>query len=110
MAREAKSRGRLLTVATHHRPIHATPIWPIPNERAKAPRFFLFSRSFFDTKLPCSFRIADEMRIQIYIIALLLSAIMWSISFDAARESYHAAQSAGLMPNLHINKKLDRVL
>ncbi|EJZ17218.1 hypothetical protein FHS26_002040 [Rhizobium pisi] len=50
------------------------------------------------------------MRIQIYIIAFLLSAIMWSISFDAARESYHAAQSAGLMPNLHINKKLDRIL
>ncbi|MBX4959609.1 hypothetical protein [Rhizobium lentis] len=50
------------------------------------------------------------MRIQIYIIALLLSAIMWSISFDAARESYHAAQSAGLMPNLHINKKIDRIL
>ncbi|WP_176538952.1 MULTISPECIES: hypothetical protein [unclassified Rhizobium] len=50
------------------------------------------------------------MRIQIYIIALLLSAIMWSISFDAARESYHAAQSAGLMPNLHINKRLDRIL
>ncbi|WP_143540744.1 hypothetical protein [Rhizobium sp. L43] len=72
--------------------------------------FFLFPRSFFDTKLPCSFRIADAMRIQIYIIALLLSAIMWSISFDAARESYHAAQSAGLMPNLHINKKLDRIL
>ncbi|AIC28599.1 hypothetical protein EFR00_28755 [Rhizobium sophoriradicis] len=52
----------------------------------------------------------NAMRIQIYIIALLLSAIMWSISFDAARESYHAAQSAGLMPNLHINKKLDRIL
>ncbi|OWV84718.1 hypothetical protein ATY75_25835 [Rhizobium sp. N122] len=76
----------------------------------KIRRFFLFLRSFFDTKRPCSFRIADAMRIQIYIIALLLSAIMWSISFDAARESYHAAQSAGLMPNLHINKKLDRVL
>ncbi|EJT04662.1 hypothetical protein [Rhizobium sp. CCGE 510] len=72
--------------------------------------FLLFLRSFFDTNLPCSFSIAEEMRIQIYIIALLLSAIMWSISFDAARESYHAAQSAGLMPNLHINKRLDRVL
>ncbi|ARO31369.1 hypothetical protein NXC14_CH03469 [Rhizobium sp. NXC14] len=71
---------------------------------------FLVTRSFFDTKLPCSFPIASAMRIQIYIIALLLSAIMWSISFDAARESYHAAQSAGLMPNLHINKKLDRIL
>ncbi|MGO6907657.1 hypothetical protein ACCS96_47075, partial [Rhizobium ruizarguesonis] len=72
--------------------------------------FSSFQRPCFDTKLPCSFRIANSMRIQIYIIALLLSAIMWSISFDAARESYHAAQSAGLMPNLHINKKLDRVL
>ncbi|WP_141130272.1 MULTISPECIES: hypothetical protein [Rhizobium] len=77
---------------------------------AKGSPFFLVMRSFFDTKLPCSFRIANSMRIQIYIIAFLLSAIMWSISFDAARESYHAAQSAGLMPNLHINKKLDRIL
>ncbi|UVD55790.1 hypothetical protein NE852_17055 [Rhizobium sp. Pop5] len=72
--------------------------------------FFLVLRSFFDTKLPCSFPTPRLMRIQIYIIAFLLSAIMWSISFDAARESYHAAQSAGLMPNLHINKKLDRIL
>ncbi|MBB4571955.1 hypothetical protein GGI59_001014 [Rhizobium lentis] len=73
-------------------------------------RFPLLARPCFDTKPPWSVRIAGSMRIQIYIIALLLSAIMWSISFDAARESYHAAQSAGLMPNLHINKKLDRIL
>ncbi|MBX5137884.1 hypothetical protein HJB79_03545 [Rhizobium lentis] len=83
---------------------------PAPTAAERRAVVFLVMRSFFDTKLPCSFPIANAMRIQIYIIALLLSAIMWSISFDAARESYHAAQSAGLMPNLHINKKLDRIL
>lgn len=51
-----------------------------------------------------------HMRIQVYIIAFLLSAIMWGVTFDAARNAYRAAHTAGLMPNLHIKHKIDRVL
>ncbi len=51
-----------------------------------------------------------SMRIQVYIIAFLLSAIMWGVTFDAARNAYRAAHTAGLMPNLHIQKKIDRIL
>ncbi len=50
------------------------------------------------------------MRIQVYIIAFLLSAIMWGVTFDAARNAYRAAHTAGLMPNLHIQHKIDRIL
>ncbi|MBB3592894.1 hypothetical protein FHX08_003238 [Rhizobium sp. BK529] len=47
-----------------------------------------------------------SMRIQVYIIAFLLSAIMWGVTFDAARDAYRAAHTAGLMPNLQIKRML----
>jgi len=40
----------------------------------------------------------------------LVSAIMWGVTFDAARNAYRAAHTAGLMPNLHIQHKIDRIL
>ncbi len=52
----------------------------------------------------------SAMRIQFYIIAFLLSAVMWGVTFDAARNAYRAAHTAGMMHNLHIQKKIDRIL
>lgn len=43
-----------------------------------------------------------EMRIQLYIIAVLSSLLLWGASYHAAEASYHAAQRVGVLPNLHI--------
>ncbi|KAA0680118.1 hypothetical protein DTW90_37380 [Neorhizobium sp. P12A] len=40
----------------------------------------------------------NQMRIQIHIIAVLLSMMSWVISFDAARAVYRHAHEAGMMP------------
>lgn len=50
------------------------------------------------------------MRVQIYLIAALLSAILWLMSFDETRDVYRGAQRAGILPNLHIGLRIDRVI
>jgi hypothetical protein len=50
------------------------------------------------------------MRMQIYIIVFLLSAIAWVMSFDVTRMGYRDAWHAGLMPDLHIRHHLHKVL
>lgn len=50
------------------------------------------------------------MRIQILVICLLASMIAWGLAFDVARDSYHAGQEAGLVPNLHIKHKMRQIL
>lgn len=47
------------------------------------------------------------MRAQVYMIALLVSLLIWSTSFLAVRESYRFAHSSGLIPNLHLYERLD---
>lgn len=42
------------------------------------------------------------MRVQIYIIVILLSSMAWILSFDGARKAYREAHEAGVIPNLHI--------
>lgn len=46
------------------------------------------------------------MRVQLYIIAGLLSMIMWVMSFDAARDAYHDAEEVGAIPNLHFHNHI----
>jgi hypothetical protein len=50
------------------------------------------------------------MRGQIYIIAALLSLIMWVMSFDVAVDAYHDAQEVGAIPNLHIRSHLHHII
>jgi hypothetical protein len=50
------------------------------------------------------------MRVQYFLIAFLLSMIMWVLSFDAARDAYHAAEYAHVMPNEHIRARLSHFL
>ncbi|MBB3457223.1 hypothetical protein FHT86_005541 [Rhizobium sp. BK313] len=42
------------------------------------------------------------MTAKAYIIAMLLSSILWVTSFDVARHAYRDAQKAGAIPNLHL--------
>ncbi|MBP2549603.1 hypothetical protein J2858_002526 [Neorhizobium galegae] len=50
------------------------------------------------------------MRVQYFLIAFLLSMIMWVLSFDVARDAYHVAESAHLIPNEHIRHRLSHIL
>lgn len=50
------------------------------------------------------------MRVQIYIIATLLSVMMWRLSFEESRDVYHDAERQGIFPNLHIESTLDQLL
>jgi len=50
------------------------------------------------------------MRIQVYVIIALLSAILWVIGFDSARNSYRDAEQAGLVPNLHLRNNISELL
>lgn len=43
------------------------------------------------------------MRVQYQLIAVLLSMMMWIMSFDAARDAYHDAEKVGVIPNLHFH-------
>jgi hypothetical protein len=43
-----------------------------------------------------------SMTAKAYIIAMLLSSILWVTSFDVARHAYRDAQKAGAIPNLHL--------
>jgi hypothetical protein len=43
------------------------------------------------------------MRLQYHLIAVLLSMIIWVMSFDVARDAYHDAEEAGAIPNLHLH-------
>jgi hypothetical protein len=46
------------------------------------------------------------MRVQIYIIVILLSFMAWIMSFDGARKAYREAHEAGVIPNMHIKHKI----
>ncbi len=50
------------------------------------------------------------MRVQYFLIAFLLSMIMWVLSFDATRDAYHAAEYAHVIPNEHIRARLSHIL
>jgi len=50
------------------------------------------------------------MRLQIWIIAGLSSAIPWVGSFNAARDTYRAAQAAYLIPNLEIRHNIEQIV
>ncbi|AYG62655.1 hypothetical protein QD460_20305 [Rhizobium jaguaris] len=45
-----------------------------------------------------------SMTAKAYIIAMLLSSIMWVTSFDVAQHAYRHAQKAGAIPNLHLKE------
>jgi len=42
------------------------------------------------------------MRVKSYVVATVISLVLWVASYHAAAASYHLAQDAGLMPSLHI--------
>jgi pentatricopeptide repeat protein len=42
------------------------------------------------------------MNIKAFLIASLLSSLVWLGSFDLARHAYRDAQRYGFLPNLHI--------
>ncbi|MCD2178040.1 hypothetical protein [Rhizobium sp. C1] len=46
------------------------------------------------------------MRVQIFLIVLLISLICWGGFLWAARGGYRTAQNAGVVPNLHIKQHL----
>ena len=46
------------------------------------------------------------MRVQIYIISVLASLIAWGLIYDSTRDVYRAAWGAGIIPNLHIHKRV----
>lgn len=50
------------------------------------------------------------MRNKLLFIAILLSLNLWVVAFDVSRAGYHEAQEVGLMPNLHIERKLGRLI
>jgi hypothetical protein len=43
------------------------------------------------------------VRIQFYIIAVLVSLLMWSATFIALRDSYQFVRSMGVFPNLQLH-------
>lgn len=47
------------------------------------------------------------MRIQIYIIAVLVSLIGWGLFYDGMRDAYRAAVHADLLPRMELRKHLD---
>ncbi|MDL2409125.1 hypothetical protein PY650_26510 [Rhizobium calliandrae] len=49
-----------------------------------------------------------SMTAKAYIIAMLLSSILWVTSFDVARHAYRDAQRAGAIPNLHLKETAHR--
>lgn len=50
------------------------------------------------------------MRIQIYIISILASLVVWGMAFDATRDIYRSAWTVGLIPNLKIHQRLENLL
>lgn len=50
------------------------------------------------------------MRAQAYLIALLISLLMWSMSFFVIRESYRLAHSSGIISNQHLHHRLSDLL
>lgn len=46
------------------------------------------------------------MRIQIYIITVLVSLIAWGLFFDGSRDVYRSAWNAGVIPNLNIHSRV----
>lgn len=50
------------------------------------------------------------MKVQIYLIAILSSLILWSASFDVSRTVYREAHQAGLMPNLELRHHFHAVV
>jgi len=50
------------------------------------------------------------MKVQIFIIALLLGMLSWLVAFDSSRDLYRMAHSAGFFPNLHIKRHMQELL
>jgi hypothetical protein len=50
------------------------------------------------------------MKVQVYLILLLSSVLMWAAAFQGTREVYKAAHTAGVIPNLHIKARLSEIL
>lgn len=50
------------------------------------------------------------MRIQIYIVAVLLNLLSWEAAYDIARLAYVEAHKADLIPPLHIRAHVRELL
>lgn len=50
------------------------------------------------------------MRVQYHLIAVILSMMMWVMSFDVARDAYHNAEEVGAIPNLHFHSHFHRFM
>lgn len=50
------------------------------------------------------------MTAKAYIIAMLLSSLLWAMSFDVAQHAYRHAQRAGAIPNLHLKQTAHRLI
>lgn len=50
------------------------------------------------------------MKLQIFIIAILVSIISWDLAFLASRDMYRASEEAGIVRNLHIKQHLEHVI
>ena len=46
------------------------------------------------------------MRLQIFIITILVSLIAWGLLFDGSRDVYRSALSAGVIPNLKLHSRM----
>jgi hypothetical protein len=46
------------------------------------------------------------MRVQVYIIMVLLGVLLWGLAFFGTRDAYRAAHTAGVIPNLKIKERL----
>lgn len=49
------------------------------------------------------------MRVQVYIIAVLLGLILWVASFDMTQTAYRDAQKFGAIPNFNIRSRVHRL-
>lgn len=58
------------------------------------------------TKATLSSRWIRDVRVQIFLIVLLISMICWGGFLFAARGGYRTAQNAGVVPNLHIKQHM----
>jgi hypothetical protein len=54
--------------------------------------------------------IGGGMRIQVYIITILVSLIAWGIILHGTRDTYRTAWHAGLFPNLNLHRHFDTIV
>lgn len=55
-------------------------------------------------------RLNKVMRVQLYIIMVLVSLLMWGSAYNTARDTYRAVHVAEMAPKLQMKQRLDNQL